>query len=149
MRVFLGFPLLVCSLGLVGCGSTVIDESSHYTLAFVQTGGFAGVDQTTKIDNQTKVISFVGDQGGSKKSSLTDAEIAALTEVLNTADIPGSPGPYQCSGCADQFTDAAHLVLDGATYQSQWDSDETSPSALLGLSREMTTLIERKFPGSL
>lgn len=144
MRDFLRFTLLSCAVGLFGCASTVIDESSHYTLEFVQAGGFAGVSATTSLDNETKVISF-SDGHGVQKGELTDADITALSHALNVADIPGSAGPYKCGECADQFTDEAHLVLDGSAYDSEWDFVPTSPPRLLALSREMQALAQQKF----
>jgi hypothetical protein len=149
MQRFLGLCFLASTAGLFGCsGPTVIDASSHYQLEFMQTGGFDGVHQTTTIDSQAKTISFHG-RHGLDQSTVTDAEIAALTKVLNDADLPNGGGPYACTGCADQFTDDAKLDLDGQAFEVKWDDDESSPPNLIALSREMTTLVESKFPGQL
>ncbi len=79
MRTLSCLALLCAATLLIGCGSpTMVDADTDYRLEFVQTGGFAGVNDTTTIDTAAKTIAFHNRSGVVQHGTLSDGDVASL-----------------------------------------------------------------------
>jgi Emfourin len=144
---FSSLALVLLSLGLAGCGGPTVDASSQYKLTFTQSGGIAGVDEVTTIDTAARTIGFQVDRSTKVvTASLTGHDLASLADAVEASDLTSGGGPYKCAGCADQFSYAAQLELDGSKYDVEWEDDSDAPEGLVKLGGAIQSLDAQKFP---
>jgi hypothetical protein len=145
---------MFCLLGalLSGCAVTGGLMERDYTFMFHKTGGIMAVDETLTIDSRTGLLTW--DPGGAAEAMRTiarPADLEAVTDRLEDADLRHRESAYVCPACADQFIYTGTLTTGTGSWTVRWEDGSDAPRPLFELAAQMQRLINTYFrqgPGS-
>ncbi len=121
-------------------------DDSAFSLQFVRTGGYAGVNDTLAIDERG-AVTYSSRFGQSFNATLTQSELSDLRHVLTTSlGSIQSSALHPRSGVADFFSYGLTVTMDGKTthlsWVDEWATLEPFPSGLQAVQQTLQGIIQ-------
>jgi hypothetical protein len=138
LRMF--FLTLLAAVALAACvpagGAADVPQplpspAGEWTLKLVQSGGFAGVNQTVEIDSHGRLTAADKRTGRTATQSLSPDTMNKLARLYSQAALITPKTPR--SGCADCFNYSLELSSGGRPMQIQLDDTTLSDSGMADL----------------